>query len=123
MVSPPWSYYHLSTKLDISVSQVHSALKRCEVARLFEQGEHKPYRPHLKEYLIHGGEVQLSRATWKLDPWHSNQLRHSADELDDCRARRSSAGLAASQGTSSGYRALAHPQGCAWRGVKGSNAI
>jgi hypothetical protein len=49
-----WSYSHLSAELDISVSQLHSALKRCEMARLFEQGDHKPYRPHLEEYLIHG---------------------------------------------------------------------
>jgi hypothetical protein len=63
-----WSYSHLSAELDISASQLHSALTRCAVARLLESGlEPKPYPPHLKEFLIHGVKycfpVQLGSLT------------------------------------------------------------
>lgn len=51
----PWSYSGLSEDLGVSVSQVHAAVRRAAAARLMEDGDKpRPYRPHLKEFLIHG---------------------------------------------------------------------
>lgn len=51
----PWSYSRLSEELGVSVSQVHAAVRRAAAARLMEDGDKPlPYRPHLKEFLIHG---------------------------------------------------------------------
>ena len=50
-----WSYQDLASDLGVSVSQVHSAVKRCLASRLVE--ESKPprlFRTQLKEFLIHG---------------------------------------------------------------------
>ncbi|MGA9566709.1 MAG: hypothetical protein WBS19_14385 [Candidatus Korobacteraceae bacterium] len=51
----PWTYTQLGAQVEISVSLLYSAIKRCEAARLIELGDRpKPYRPNLKEFLIHG---------------------------------------------------------------------
>lgn len=50
-----WTYAGLSEELGISVSQIHSAVRRAVTARLIEQNEQlQPYRPHVKEFLVHG---------------------------------------------------------------------
>jgi hypothetical protein len=50
-----WTYQRLSQDLEISRSQLHLAVRRCIASRLMEEGEQpQPYRPHLKEFLIHG---------------------------------------------------------------------
>jgi len=50
-----WNYSRLSADLGIAASQLHVALRRSAAARLLEYGpESKPYRPYLKEFLIHG---------------------------------------------------------------------
>jgi hypothetical protein len=51
----PWTYQRLSDDLWISTSQLYLSVRRCMAARLMEQGEQpRPYRPHVKEFLIHG---------------------------------------------------------------------
>lgn len=51
----PWTYARLSEDLGISVSQIHSAVARSVAARLIEKSEQLlPYRPHVKEFLVHG---------------------------------------------------------------------
>lgn len=46
---------HSGEELSISPSQILHSIRRCAVAKLVEHGiEPKPFRPNLKEFLIHG---------------------------------------------------------------------
>jgi hypothetical protein len=50
-----WTYHKLSDALEVSTSQLHSAVKRCFGAGLMLEPDHpRPHRAHLKELLIHG---------------------------------------------------------------------
>ena len=49
-----WSYAMLSKELFMSVSEVHSGLKRTGEARLFNSEIKSPFRGAFEEFLIHG---------------------------------------------------------------------
>lgn len=51
-----WNYTRLSSDLDLSLSMVHSGVKRAQSARLFEANLNppRPSRTNLKEFLVHG---------------------------------------------------------------------
>lgn len=50
----PWNYRNLAKDLQMSQSEVHSAIKRAELAKLFDPLTRRPIRAHLSEYLISG---------------------------------------------------------------------
>ena len=50
----PWTYAFLSDSLIMSLSEVHAAIKRAQVARLYDDLRRMPIRTALEEYLIHG---------------------------------------------------------------------
>ena len=49
-----WTYAGLSDSLFMSLSEVHAAIKRALVARLYDDLRRMPIRKALEEYLIHG---------------------------------------------------------------------
>jgi hypothetical protein len=50
-----WSYSRISSEIGVVPSQISNSLRRSERARLLEHGDSpKPYKPHLREFLIHG---------------------------------------------------------------------
>lgn len=51
---PDWKYNDLATSLGISASEVHAALKRCEISRLYEREDKRVLKTPLLEFLIHG---------------------------------------------------------------------
>jgi hypothetical protein len=51
----PWNYARLSGEIKVVPSQISNSLRRSERARLLEHSNSpKPYKPHLREFLIHG---------------------------------------------------------------------
>ena len=51
----PWSYARLSGEIGVVPSQISNSLRRSERARLLERSDFpRPYKPHLREFLIHG---------------------------------------------------------------------
>lgn len=50
----PWSYSGLAKDLGMSQSEVHSAIRRAEIARLYDSLTRRPIRRNLAEYLISG---------------------------------------------------------------------
>lgn len=50
----PWSYLGLAKELGMSASEVHSAVKRCQDAGLFNPYSQQPNRVALQEFLVHG---------------------------------------------------------------------
>ena len=53
-----WTYTRLSGDLDLSLSMVHSAVKRAQSAKLFDINldPPRPARSNLKEFLLHGAK-------------------------------------------------------------------
>jgi hypothetical protein len=51
---PPWSYLGLAKELGMSASEVHSAVKRCQEAGLYNPHTHQPNRVALREFVVHG---------------------------------------------------------------------
>jgi hypothetical protein len=49
-----WTFRTLSEQLFLSVSQIHSGLKRAEAAGLFSTERRKPTRAALDEFIVHG---------------------------------------------------------------------
>jgi hypothetical protein len=49
-----WRYSDLAKDLGMSQSEVHSAIKRAELAKLYDPLTKRPIRSHLGEYLISG---------------------------------------------------------------------
>ena len=49
-----WTYQKLSQDLGMSSSEVHTAVKRCENAGLYNHHTRLPNRVALKEFLVHG---------------------------------------------------------------------
>jgi len=49
-----WSYSVLARELDMSASEVHAAIKRCEEAGLYNRHSRQPNREALREFLLHG---------------------------------------------------------------------
>src|SRR5579872_5557501 len=49
-----WTFRTLSEQLFLSVSQIHSGLKRAEAAGLFSTERRKPTRAALDELIVHG---------------------------------------------------------------------
>jgi len=50
----PWKYSDLAKDLRMSQSEVHSAIKRAELAKLYDSLTKRPIRANLSEYLISG---------------------------------------------------------------------
>jgi hypothetical protein len=50
----PWSYPRLAQDLGMSASEVHAAVKRCEVAGLYNRHTKLPRCKALEEFLLHG---------------------------------------------------------------------
>ncbi|MBI3923938.1 MAG: winged helix-turn-helix domain-containing protein [Armatimonadetes bacterium] len=49
-----WTYAGIAQELGLSPSQVHTAIKRCEAAGLFNPHSRFPNREALREFLVHG---------------------------------------------------------------------
>jgi len=49
-----WTYQKLAQELGMSSSEVHTAVKRCEEAGLYNQHTRQPNRHALKEFMVHG---------------------------------------------------------------------
>ena len=49
-----WTFRTLSEQLFLSLSQIHSGLKRAEAAGLSSDEHRRPIRPKLEELLVHG---------------------------------------------------------------------
>jgi hypothetical protein len=49
-----WTYQRLAHELGMSSSEVHTAVKRCENAGLYNSHTRQPNRSALKEFLVHG---------------------------------------------------------------------
>ena len=49
-----WTYLKLAHELGMSASEVHTAVKRCETAGLYNKHTRQPNRTALKEFLVHG---------------------------------------------------------------------
>jgi hypothetical protein len=49
-----WSYNSLANDLAMSPAEVHAGIKRCALARLFDQQRNAPIRSALLEFLVHG---------------------------------------------------------------------
>lgn len=52
--SKDWSFASLAADLFMSPSEVHAAIKRATVARLFDESRKSPVRKSLEEFLVHG---------------------------------------------------------------------
>lgn len=52
--NPDWTYASLSNELFISASEVHSAIKRASLAKLWDPLEKKILKRALEEFVIHG---------------------------------------------------------------------
>lgn len=52
--SPTWTYSQLAKSLHLSASEVHAALKRCEISRLYDSSSRKVLKSALLEFLVHG---------------------------------------------------------------------
>lgn len=52
--NPDWTYASLSNELFMSASEVHSAIKRSTIARLWDPIEKFPLKYALEEFIIHG---------------------------------------------------------------------
>lgn len=50
----PWSYHGLAEDLGMSASEVHSAVRRCREAGLYNPHTQQPNRVALQEFLVHG---------------------------------------------------------------------
>lgn len=50
----PWRYSELAKELHMSQSEVHSAIKRAEQAKLFDPLTRRPIRGHLIDYIVSG---------------------------------------------------------------------
>lgn len=84
-----WNYPKLSKELDLSLSMVHSSIKRAEVARLFEQhtSPPKPSRTNLKEFLLHGVKYAFPAETGS--PTRGIPTAYAAPPLDKLLAESS----------------------------------
>ena len=49
-----WTYSQISQSLGMSSSEVHAALKRCEISGLYQGASRKVFIQALSEFLIHG---------------------------------------------------------------------
>ena len=49
-----WTYSQLAKSLGMSSSEVHTALKRCEISGLYQRESRKVLKQALTEFLIHG---------------------------------------------------------------------
>lgn len=49
-----WTYSQLARSLGMSSSEVHAALKRCEISGLYQRESRKVLKQALTEFLIHG---------------------------------------------------------------------
>lgn len=49
-----WTYNQLAQSLGMSASEVHAALKRCEISGLYLGESRKVFKQALSEFLIHG---------------------------------------------------------------------
>ena len=49
-----WTYLKLARELGMSASEVHTAVKSCETAGLYNKHTRQPNRTALKEFLVHG---------------------------------------------------------------------
>lgn len=49
-----WTYSELATRLKMSSSEVHAALKRCSTSGLYSDKRRKVLKPALEEFLVHG---------------------------------------------------------------------
>jgi hypothetical protein len=54
LCSQVWTYSGLANSLHMSQSEVHAALKRCEVSGLYDSASKKIRKSALLEFLIHG---------------------------------------------------------------------
>ena len=49
-----WTYSELATRLKMSSSEVHAALKRCATSGLYNNKRRRILKPALEEFLVHG---------------------------------------------------------------------
>lgn len=49
-----WTYDQLGVALGMSMSMVHSSIRRAAQARLYDENRRKPVRAALEEFLVHG---------------------------------------------------------------------
>jgi hypothetical protein len=62
-----WSYSRISADIGVVPSQISNSLRRSAKARLLEHGpEPRPYKPHLREFLIHGVKYCFPAVTGSL---------------------------------------------------------
>lgn len=54
LLDQDWTYQKLAKELKMSSSEVHAALKRCEVSKLYRREPKRVLRGALAEFLIHG---------------------------------------------------------------------
>lgn len=52
--NPDWTYSSLSNELFISASEVHSAIKRSTLAKLWDPFKKNPFKYALEEFIVHG---------------------------------------------------------------------
>lgn len=80
--SESWNYPKLSKDLGLSLSMVHSSIKRSEAARLFETHgtPPKPARSNLKEFLVHGVKYAFPAETGS--PTRGLPTSYAAPPLD-----------------------------------------
>ncbi len=63
----PWTYSALAEELQIVPSQIFKAIRRLAAARLVEHGEEpRPYKPNVKEFLVHGVKYSFPAVTGTL---------------------------------------------------------
>jgi hypothetical protein len=53
-INEGWTFRLVADQLYLSISQVHSGLKRAEIAGLFSSTQRRPMRPALEEFIVHG---------------------------------------------------------------------
>lgn len=53
-ISTDWTYSQLAQSLGMSTSEIHAALKRCEISGLYQGEQRKVLKEPLGEFLIHG---------------------------------------------------------------------
>jgi hypothetical protein len=84
-----WTYESLAKSLDMSNSEVHAALKRCEMATLYNVKSRRVHKQPLLEFIIHGlryvffaqpGAISRGMPTAHSAPPLNSQLTASSEE-------------------------------------------
>ncbi len=76
----PWKYADLAKDLKMSQSEVHSAIKRAELAKLYDPLTKRPVRSNLGEYLISG--LRFAYPAVPGEPTTGLATAHSAPPLN-----------------------------------------